>query len=59
MGTGKIVQVMGAVVDCEFPVGNLPSGNQLPVGGLPPNSPPSSHGPAEPIPSGNKPVNAP
>jgi len=24
MSTGKIVQVMGAVVDCEFPVGNLP-----------------------------------
>jgi len=24
MSTGKIVQVMGAVVDCEFPVGSLP-----------------------------------
>jgi F-type H+-transporting ATPase subunit beta len=24
MSTGKIVQVMGAVVDCEFPVGDLP-----------------------------------
>ena len=24
MSTGKIVQVMGAVVDCEFPAGNLP-----------------------------------
>src|SRR5512147_1021306 len=24
MSTGKIVQVMGAVVDCEFPVGQLP-----------------------------------
>jgi len=24
MSTGKIVQVMGAVVDCEFPVGGLP-----------------------------------
>src|SRR5512143_2760103 len=24
MSTGKIVQVMGAVVDCEFPVGTLP-----------------------------------
>lgn len=24
MSTGKIVQVMGAVVDCEFPVGHLP-----------------------------------
>ena len=24
MSTGKIVQVMGAVVDCEFPVGNIP-----------------------------------
>ncbi|HXY54631.1 MAG TPA: F0F1 ATP synthase subunit beta [Nitrospirota bacterium] len=24
MSTGKIIQVMGAVVDCEFPVGGLP-----------------------------------